>query len=65
MFRRCRLWRRRLRHVCVDVVLKSQTRRVAFSRILPETWSSLVEGDEQLDRPNSQKFTKLCHACVT
>ena len=49
---------------CVDVVLKSQKRRVAFSRILTETWSSLVEGDEQLDRPNSQKTVELCYSCV-
>ena len=27
-------------------------------------WSSLVEGDEQLDRPNSQTIMALCHACV-
>ena len=27
-------------------------------------WSSLVEGDEQLDRPNSQTTMELCHACV-
>ena len=27
-------------------------------------WSSLVEGDEQLDRPNSQTTMKLCHECV-
>ena len=27
-------------------------------------WSSLVKGDEQLDRPNSQKTLELCHACV-
>ena len=26
--------------------------------------SSLVEGDEQLDWPNSQTTTELCHACV-
>ena len=25
-------------------------------------WSSLVEGDEQLDWPNSQKTMELCHA---
>ena len=29
-----------------------------------QQWSSLVEGDEQLDRPNSQTTTELCHACV-
>ena len=29
-----------------------------------EPWSSLVEGDEQLDRPNSQTTVELCHACV-
>ena len=34
-------------------------------KVMSDPWSSLVEGDEQLDRPNSQKFTKLCHACVT
>ena len=27
-------------------------------------WSSLVEGDEQLDRPNSQTTMECCHACV-
>ena len=27
-------------------------------------WSSLVEGDEQLDRPNSQTTVELCHASV-
>ena len=26
--------------------------------------SSLVEGDEQLERPNSQATMKFCHACV-
>ena len=25
---------------------------------------SLVEGDEQLDRPNSKTTMELCHACV-
>ena len=49
---------------CVDVVLKSQKRRVAFSRILTETWSSLVEGDEQLDRPNSHTTMELCYSCL-
>ena len=28
------------------------------------SWSSLVEGDEELDRPNSQTTMKLCHAYV-
>ena len=27
-------------------------------------WSSLVEGDEQLDWANKQTTLKLCHACV-
>ena len=27
-------------------------------------WSSLVEGDEQLERPNSQTTMELCHARV-
>ena len=27
-------------------------------------WSSLVEGDEQLGRPNIQTTMELCHACV-
>ena len=27
-------------------------------------WSSLVEGDEQLDQPNSQTTLELCHECV-
>ena len=29
-----------------------------------KAWSSLVEGDEQLSRPNSQTTMELCHACV-
>ena len=28
------------------------------------SWSSLVEGDEQLDWPNSQTTVELCHASV-
>ena len=28
------------------------------------TWSCLVEGDEQLDWPNSQTSMELCHAYV-
>ena len=28
------------------------------------TWSSLVEGGEQLDRPKSQTTMELWHACV-
>ena len=31
---------------------------------LAEHWSSLVEVDDQLDRPNSQTTMELCHACV-
>ena len=27
-------------------------------------WSSLIEGDEQLDRPNSQTTMDLCYAYV-
>ena len=27
-------------------------------------WSSLVEGDEQLDRPNSQTTMEFCHSCA-
>ena len=27
-------------------------------------WSSLVEGDEQVDQPNSQTTMELCHARV-
>ena len=27
-------------------------------------WSSIEEGDEQLDQPNSQTTMELCHACV-
>ena len=27
--------------------------------------SSLIEGDEQLDWPNSQTTMEFCHACVT
>ena len=30
----------------------------------PRVWSSLVEGDEQLDRPNSQTTMELCRKCV-
>ena len=29
-----------------------------------ETWSSLVEGDEQADRPQSQTSMECCRACV-
>ena len=29
-----------------------------------KTWSSLVDGDGQLDQPNSQTTLELCHACV-
>ena len=29
-----------------------------------DAWSSLVEGDEQLDQPNIQTTMDLCHACV-
>ena len=28
------------------------------------SWSSVVEGDDQLDWPNSQTTLELCHACV-
>ena len=28
------------------------------------TLSSLVEGDEQLDLPNSQTTLEVCHVCV-
>ena len=32
--------------------------------VLPNLpWSSLVEGDEQVDRPNSQTTMESCHAC--
>ena len=27
-------------------------------------WTSLIEGDEQLDQPNSQTNMELYHACV-
>ena len=27
-------------------------------------WSSLEEGDEQLELPNSQTIMEICHACV-
>ena len=27
-------------------------------------WSSIEEGDEQLDQPNSKTTMELCHACV-
>ena len=30
----------------------------------PRPWSSLEEGDEQLDQPNSQTTFELCHACI-
>ena len=29
-----------------------------------KAWCSLVEGDEQLDRPNNQTIMESCHACV-
>ena len=29
-----------------------------------KTWSSLVEGDEKPDRPNSQIDMECCHACA-
>ena len=29
-----------------------------------QPWSSLVEGDEQPDRPNSQTCMESCHACA-
>ena len=32
--------------------------------LIVKLWSSLGEGDEQLDRPNSQTTLELCHACV-
>ena len=28
---------------------------------IAQSWSSLVQGDEQLDRPNSQTTMELCH----
>ena len=31
---------------------------------LQQSWSSLVEWDEQLDRSNSQTTMELCNACV-
>ena len=34
-------------------------------RITDTPWSSLVEGDEQLDRPNSQTTEEFSHTCVT
>ena len=33
-------------------------------RTCVKSWSSLVEGDEQLDRPNSQTIMELYHARV-
>ena len=30
----------------------------------PHPWSSVLEGDEQLDRQNSQMSLECCHACV-
>ena len=38
------------------------TNRATATR--PDPWSSLAEGDEQLDWPNSQTTLELCHACV-
>ena len=35
------------------------------SLLKPNPWNFLVEGDEQLDRPNSQTTMECCHACVT
>ena len=37
------------------------TLAIAF---LATAWSSLVVGDEQLDRSNSQACMERCHACV-
>ena len=31
---------------------------------LPSPWSSLVEGDKQLDQPKSQTCLECCHACA-
>ena len=44
-------------YVCVDIFF-------LVSNSNEEPWSSLVEGDEQLDQPNSQTTMELCHACV-
>ena len=42
------------------------TPRIKLPKAEPiaESWSSLVEGDAQLDRPNSQTTMEVCHACV-
>ena len=44
-------------YVCVDIFF-------LVSNSNEEPWSSLVEGDEQLDQPNSQTTMELCHVCV-
>ena len=49
---------------CVYRVRSSLANLVRGFSELPCAWSSLVEGDEQLDRPNSQTFMELCLACA-
>ena len=46
-----------------EVLNRFGTRCVLLESV--SSWSSLVEGDEQLDRANSQTTLELCHACIT
>ena len=39
-------------------------RLLSYNNYIVKSWSSLVEGDEQLDRPNSQTCMECCHACA-
>ena len=43
-----------------------QMDKVERGRLEPvaHAWSSLVEGHEQPDRPNSQTYMECCHACA-
>ena len=52
--------------VVVDVYLAKvkSNRKRNFQQPLNQPWISLVQGDEQLDRPNSQTTMKLCDAWV-
>ena len=43
---------------CLDYFFRFRPSESAYA------WSSLVEGDEQLNWPNSQITLELCHACA-
>ena len=45
-----------------DVLLQLNDCMLEACLLLAGAWSSLVEGDEQLDRPNSQTTMEYCHA---